>query len=301
MSGSPRRPRPTPFSEGLRRNRPPLGAKNGIGAIVVVVVAALLVVGCGSSSTGSAPTSGPLRSNAPLTAPAPSSSTSASTAPQATSTTRAGNPDGPVVVPDGALLTPIDPPPGPVPFPGGTSCLMLPNATAANDAPYPCGAPGAGTGTAAHPGLAWVLAPNGKGGRTLTVYRVIDGRAQAVLAASDPDGTAWSTVTPEKVQLTGLPDTALAVGFRANGSAGQLQVDVVDAGGTVAFHREVDQGQASVSDGQYEDWAARFAADDPNCCPSAYEHSVVRDVAGKWRVVIDETVPPSAVPKGQFP
>lgn len=270
----------------------------------MAVIATLLVAACGTSSSGSAPTSGPLRGSAPLTAPAPSSPTSATSAPsapQATPATRAGNPDGPVVVPDGALLTPIDPPPAPVPFPAGTSCLMLPNATAANDAPYPCGAPGAGTGTTAHPGLAWVLAPSGKGGRTLTVYRVVDGRAQAVLAASDPDGTAWSTVTPEKVQLTGLPDIALAVGFRANGSAGQLQVDVVGADGTVAFHREVDQGQASVSDGQYQDWAARFAADDPNCCPSAYEHSVVRNVAGRWRVVIDETVPPSAVPKGQFP
>jgi hypothetical protein len=149
--------------------------------------------------------------------------------------------------------------------------------------------------------LAWVLAPNGSGGRTLTVYRVTDGKAQAVLSASDETGAAWSTVTPELMRLNGLAEPALVVGFRMTGSAGQLQVDVVSSDGTVAFHRELDQGRAEVGSGEYEDWAARYASDDPNCCPSAYEHSVVRFVNGQWRIVIDEMVPPGQVPKGQFP
>jgi hypothetical protein len=224
----------------------------------------------------------------------------ATTAP-ATSSTRPGNPNGPVVPADGAVLTPIDPRPAPVPYEATPGCSWLPDASAPNDAARPCGGPATGTGTAARPGLAWVLAPNGSGGRTLTVYRVVDGTAQAVLSASDQTGAAWGAVTPQMAALEGLTEPALVVGFRMSGSAGQLQVDVVSSDGTVAFHRELDQGRAEVGDGQYQDWAAKYASDDPNCCPSAYEHSVVRLASGQWRVVIDEMVPPDQVPKGQFP
>lgn len=237
------------------------------------------------------------------TATAPSVTTSSSTtvAPPSPGSTLSGNPDGPVVVPDGAVLTAPSPPPAPVAFPAGSTCTALPGALAPNHAPFPCGTPGANGGTAANPGLAWVLAPTAQGGQTLTVYRVVDGEAQAVLGATDADGTAWSKITPEYVQLTGLSGQGLAVGFRANGSAGQLQLDVVGTDGAVAFHREVDQGQALVTGGEYQDWAAKYASNDPNCCPSAYEHSVVRFANGRWRVVIDEIVPPGSVPKGQFP
>ena len=117
---------------------------------------------------------------------------------------------------------------------------------------------------------------------------------RTILRADDPARFREVAVRPIDVDGDGAEE--LVALFRGAGSAGLLEVDVVSADGDVVLHHEADKGVARVGPTVVEVFAARFAADDPNCCPSAYERRVVESREGVWLVRTTGEVPADEVP-----
>ena len=74
----------------------------------------------------------------------------------------------------------------------------------------------------------------------------------------------------------------------------------MDGSQQVVVHRDLDHGRARVATGELDDWTAHAAAADPACCPSAFDHGVIRHTAGAWRLVSLTTEPASSVPPSQL-
>ena len=92
----------------------------------------------------------------------------------------------------------------------------------------------------------------------------------------------------------------IVFGFRNQGSAEMLSLDLVQGPGVVAVHQDLYRGVARTASGQLDTWSAVLAAGDANCCPSAYQHDTVKYVGRTWTLVAEESVPPSAVPPSQL-
>ena len=105
---------------------------------------------------------------------------------------------------------------------------------------------------------------------------------RTILRADDPD--RFRDVAVKATDVDGDGAEELIALFRGAGSAGLLELDLVAADGDVVFHHEADKGVARVGPSVVEVFAARFAPDDPNCCPSAYERRVVEAREGVWLV-----------------
>ena len=64
-----------------------------------------------------------------------------------------------------------------------------------------------------------------------------------------------------------------------------VTVDLVEAPGRVAVHRDLQRGSTRVSRGQLDVWTA----DDP--AGSSYQHDVIRFVEGAWRIAASAAPP----------
>jgi hypothetical protein len=63
-------------------------------------------------------------------------------------------------------------------------------------------------------------------------------------------------------------------------------------------HLQQPDGSAVASPGELDAWAASPGPADPPCCPSAFNHEVVRNTDGLWRVVL-ATRQPAPAPASQ--
>jgi len=88
--------------------------------------------------------------------------------------------------------------------------------------------------------------------------------------------------------VTGTKAPALVVGYRLLGSGSILDYDVIatldSATPSVAVHRALSHGQATVGSGQIIDYEARYPNGEPNCCPAYFQKSSVHYRAPNWVV-----------------
>ena len=142
-----------------------------------------------------------------------------------------------------------------------------------------------GSCAAVDDGVAWEI----KGASALVLRR--DGEAwRPILEAGDVGDQRFQSIKARQADLTGDGRAEVVFGFRARGSGGILQVDVVSSDGDVVLHRDLDKGEATVDGNALATWEARFLPEDPNCCPSGYVHTVIRFEGGHWREVKREDV-----------
>ncbi len=194
---------------------------------------------------------------------------------------------------EGAELAPPGQPPAPIAVPRDCHALAKGGET------IDCGRAGG-----APQDLLWVLRHGPGSAQGVDIYRVDGVRAFLALTADDPSGSSWEKVGVLAAGIGGPGGRAVVVTYQLGGTGGQLHVDVVgsiDGEPTVMFHRELDQGRVDTSGGVYRDWSAKFAPDDPNCCPSVFVAETVDYIGGRWRVGHHVEVPPYRVPAGQVP
>ena len=125
------------------------------------------------------------------------------------------------------------------------------------------------------------------------------------LRAEDPNGERWQevNVVARDLTLDGVPE--LVVGFRGQGDARTLSVDVVsysDVGipQVVAHPDEADRGSLVFAGQGFDLYAGRYPAGEPVCCPPVFSRQVVGYVDGFFRVTRSEDVIPSLVPASQL-
>jgi hypothetical protein len=123
---------------------------------------------------------------------------------------------------------------------------------------------------------------------------------RVVLEAFDNGGTRFSGVQAKVDTVEGGGFEDIVFGFRNQGTAQILSVDLVQGRGEVTVHQDLYRGVARTAPGRLDAWSAVLAASDPNCCPSSYEHETISYSDGGWRVVVAETVAPNAVPPSQL-
>jgi hypothetical protein len=123
---------------------------------------------------------------------------------------------------------------------------------------------------------------------------------QVVLEAFDNDGSRFAGVQVKVDTVEGGGFEDIVFGFRNQGSAEILSIDLVQGPGHVTVHQDLYRGVARTQPGRLDLWSAVLAANDANCCPSSYEHETISYSDGGWRVVVAESVPPSAVPPSQL-
>jgi hypothetical protein len=133
------------------------------------------------------------------------------------------------------------------------------------------------------------------------VFRAGPSRIEEVaLEGFDDQGSRFSgvKVRVDSVAADGFSD--IVFGFRNQGTAQVLSVDVVHGPGMVAVHRDLAKGAARTATGQLDTWSAVLATHGQDCCPKSYEHDTIREVDGAWRIVARASVAPDAVPPSQF-
>jgi hypothetical protein len=123
---------------------------------------------------------------------------------------------------------------------------------------------------------------------------------RVVLEAFDNDASRFAGVQAKVDTVEGGGFEDIVFGFRNQGSAQVLSVDLVQGQGQVSVHQDLYRGVARTAPGRLDVWSAVLAANDPNCCPSSYEHATISYSDGGWRVVLAESVAPSAVPPSQL-
>jgi hypothetical protein len=235
----------------------------------IVIVAALGLAACGDS--------GPSASSAGSSSSAPATSTTSSstTAPRGEATLLTAD--------DAVLVAPGDPHPVEV------------------DPADPCAALARGDACETGGELAWVTAAAPTDRSPVTVYLIDDGAATPALVVDRESRAEYASARVERADLDGEPGDELVVGLRNAGTGGLLQIDVVGPSGEVAAHLTLDQGRATLEDGQLRTWAARYLSDDPNCCPSRFQQAVVGVADGRWMSYAEREVTADEVPEGDFP
>ena len=121
-----------------------------------------------------------------------------------------------------------------------------------------------------------------------------------VLQALDDNGQRFTSVQARVDSVEGDGAADIVFGFRNQGSAEVLSLDLVQGRGVVAVHQDLYRGVARTGTGQLDTWSAVLAAGEPSCCPSAYQHDTVRYTGGAWKLVGEESVASSAVPPSQL-
>jgi hypothetical protein len=135
--------------------------------------------------------------------------------------------------------------------------------------------------------------------RVLTPSTELDGWVEQ-LRASDPEGMriAAIRVVPRDLRGDGKPE--LVVGYRYQGSGGDLGTDVVvndDGVPWVAAHPDdAVHGSVVFRGRDLIQYMADPAPADSNCCPSRFKRRVIRYSDGGFRVVQVAVVPPAEVP-----
>ena len=284
----------------------------GLAAALVVLVVILVVVAAthhhssnvaaeppvaGPSSTDGASTTVttvalvPLDSSLPVP-PAPATTvTVATTVPPSTATTVP-----PVVTGAGAVLRAPAAPDHRIQDPSG--CQSLADAGWGD---VKCGAARTATAT-----LTWLTeARPGPAGATATRAYVFRARGQAgagqdvVLEELDDNAASFTAVNARVDDVAGDGHQQILFGFRSQGTAERLLVDLVTGDGAVSVHRDLVQGSARTAPGQLDTWSAVLGPGDPACCPSSFEHDTVRYVQGAWRIAAQAASPPTEVPPSQ--
>lgn len=137
------------------------------------------------------------------------------------------------------------------------------------------------------------------GASELLVSRVEGATATPVLSyASGAD--AAERITLRVGEVDGRPGEEIVIGVRSPGSGSILEIDIIGGRGEVLAHRDLEQGRARLVPGGLEDAVARYAPDDPNCCPSGFTVSVITFDGSRWRVASTRAVEPSELPVSQF-
>jgi hypothetical protein len=119
------------------------------------------------------------------------------------------------------------------------------------------------------------------------------------LRAADDTGESYTGVKATAVDLTGDGKPELIVGFRNQGSADFLNLDLVHRSGTspsVVAHRELSHGSAHTETGALVDYSAAYPHSEPECCPAYWFRSVLRFGAGAYHETASSHVkepPPS--------
>jgi hypothetical protein len=283
--------------------------------LLVAVLIGLVVTDSSHPSTVAAstapPTSGPDASSAPSTTPTtlellpvistvptpPATAVASlvpSTAPTTTSTTAP-----PPVNGSGAVLTP--PPAADIRLESSGNGSASGCASLADPG---WGGVECGTAQASGAALTWLIESRppaaGAMGTRAYVFRMgAGGYQQVVLQALDDNGQRFTSVKA-RVESVESGAADIVFGFRNQGSAEVLSVDLVRGAGVVAVHQDLYRGVARASAGQLDTWSAVLAAGDSNCCPASYQHDTIRFVNGVWELAGAETVSPSAVPPSQL-
>jgi len=171
----------------------------------------------------------------------------------------------------------------------GTDCTTL---AAAHAQGVACGVAHAKGGP-----LVWLVEGSAAGAHARHVYVFAPGATsttwKSVLEAVDFDGSKWQAAAAAVAQLTGDGTEDIAFGFRA-ATGGSLAVDVVAGPGTVTAHRDLPDGAARVSSGQWDTWATSATAAGQD------DHDVIRWDGAAWRVVLRSQVAAGDVPPSQF-
>ena len=150
--------------------------------------------------------------------------------------------------------------------------------------------------------LAWMVAEHRATGelRSYVFRRLVGQQWTVALSAEDADPIEIAGVVVRTEDASGDGQPEIVFGFRHQGTGQILELDVVEAPGKVVLHRELDKGSATVRAGQIDDWSAQFDADDANCCPSTFLHTVIRFTDGAWRLVEQQQIAPDQQPPGDF-
>lgn len=213
----------------------------------------------------------------------PPTTTATTTAPTAASTAGGAT----VLGPHGALLSAPPPPGTQSNAPEGADCHSLgdPGWTVSACASF----------TFPDATRAWLVeertAAGGAKGWRVYVLHFSQGKGAWLMDLwyKDDTGTTVNSAKVVTADLTRTGKASLVVGFRYPGSGAILAYDVVanfDSGAsaapTVAFHRELPHGQASVETGQLVDYAAQYPNGEPNCCPAYFIESRIAERGGRW-------------------
>jgi hypothetical protein len=284
----------------------------GLATALVVLVVVLVVVAAGRhhasnvaaappatgpSSTDGAPTTAttvalvPLDSSLPVP-PAPATTvTVATSVPPSTTTTVP-----PVVTGAGAVLRPPAAPDHRIQDPSGCQSLADPG----------WGDVKCGTARTAAAALTWLTeARPGPAGAAATRTYVFKAKGQAgtgqdvVLEALDDNAANFTAVNARVDDVAADGHQQILFGFRSQGTAERLLVDLVTGDGVVSIHRDLVQGSARTAPGQLDTWSAVLGPGDPTCCPSSFEHDTIRYIQGAWRIAAQATSAPNEVPPSQ--
>lgn len=163
-----------------------------------------------------------------------------------------------------------------------------------------------GTARTATASLTWLIEarPGSAGGAATRAY-VFVAKGQAgpgqdvVLDAFDDDGSSFTGVNARIDDVAGDGHQQIVFGFRSQGTSERLLVDLVGGDGSVAVHRDLEQGSARTAPGQLDTWSAVLGPTDPECCPSSFEHDTIRYLQGAWRIAAQTSSVPNQVPPSQ--
>ena len=151
--------------------------------------------------------------------------------------------------------------------------------------------------------LTWLTEARANGGasaRRAYVFRpATSNMEQVVLQAMDEAGDRFSSINVRVDGVTGDGSQDLVFGFRGQGAAAVLAIDLVHGPGVVTVHRDLYRGSARTGGGRLDTWSGVLGAGDSACCPSSYVHDTLRDTGGTWQIADEATVAPSQVPPSQ--
>lgn len=135
--------------------------------------------------------------------------------------------------------------------------------------------------------------------RVLTLSTELNGWVEQ-LHASDPDGASLAAIRVVERDLTGDGKPELVVGYRYQGSGGDLGTDVVvndDGVPVVAAHPDdAVHGSVVFRGRDLIQYMADPGPGDSNCCPSKFKRRTIAYEDGEFRVVQVSVVGPGEVP-----
>jgi hypothetical protein len=129
------------------------------------------------------------------------------------------------------------------------------------------------------------------------VYRQADGAPDqwdVALENPDPQQRTFANVRAQVADVSGDGYEDLVVGYRAAGTGGFLDVDVITgsaSGPKVAGHTRLAKGTADVRRDRIVDYSAVYRRTDGTCCPTWIQRRVVQGHDGGLRVVDRERIP----------